>query len=107
MRGRQRSTPISHIDGAVHLDPSAPDLAPLVHVTRDQPIVVYDGPGPQGAAMVVGLSQAGFTRLSNLDGGLFRWVNEGHPVVNDSGPASTVHPVSWAWGRLLKSRFHP
>ncbi len=97
----------SHIEGAVNIDPAQPDLAPLAHVPRDQPIVVYDGPGVMSAAMVVGMSQAEFTRLSSLEGGLFRWANEGHPLVNDQGPATTVEPMSWAWGRLLKSRFHP
>lgn len=98
---------LSHIEGSVHIDAASPDLAPLEHVPRDQPIVVYDGPGVVGAAMVLGMTEAGFSRLSNLDGGLFRWVNEGHPVVNAAGPATQVHPVAWSWGRLLKSRFHP
>ncbi len=98
---------LSHVDGAVNIDPANPDLAPLEHVRRDLPIVVYDGPGAVGAAMVQALGKADFTRLSNLDGGLFRWVNEGHPVVNGAGPATKVAPVSWAWGRLLKARFHP
>lgn len=98
---------VSHIEGAVNIDAASPDLTALEHVPRDQPIVVYDGPGVVGAAMVVGMTQAGFSRMSNLDGGLFRWANEGNPVVSESGPATTVHPVAWSWGRLLKSRLHP
>ena len=84
----------SHIQGAVNIDPAQPDLAPLAHVPRDQPIVVYDGPGVVSAAMVVGMSQAEFTRLSSLEGGLFRWVNEGHPIVDSAGPATTVEPAA-------------
>lgn len=98
---------LSHIDGAVNIDPANPDLAPLEHVRRDLPVVVYDGPGAVGAAMVQALAKADFTRLSNLDGGLFRWVNEGHPIVDAKGPASKVAPLSWGWGRLLKGRYHP
>lgn len=98
---------LSHIDGAVNVDATNPDLAPLAHVRRDIPIVVYDGPGAVGAAMVQALGKADFTRLSNLDGGLFRWVNEGHPVVNAEGPATRVDPLTGAWSRLLKSRYHP
>jgi len=95
----------SHVDGAVNLDPSQPDLSRLENVRRDTPVVVYDGPGVVGAAMVKALTGAGFTRVSNLDGGLFRWVNEGNPVVNDQGAATTVSPISWSWGRLLKARY--
>jgi rhodanese-related sulfurtransferase len=98
---------VSHIQGAVRLDPKQPDLAPLEHVPRDQPIVVYDAAGVVGTAVVIGLVQAGFSRVSNLEGGIFRWVNEGHPIANDAGQATKVYPVSWGWSRLLKARFRP
>lgn len=98
---------LSHVDGAVNLDPAQPDLSPLDNVRRDNPVVAYDGPGVMGAAMVKALTAAGFTRVSNLDGGLFRWVNEGHPVVNNDGTATKVSPMSWRWGRLLKARYRP
>jgi rhodanese-related sulfurtransferase len=98
---------LSHIDGAVNLDPVQPNISQLENVRRDTPIVVYDGPGAAGAVMVQALAQADFTRVSNLDGGLFRWVNEGHPVVDAKGPATKVAPLSWSWGRLLKGRYHP
>lgn len=98
---------LSHIDGAVNINPTQPDLAQLTHVRRDLPLVVYDGPGAAGAAMVKALTDAGFSRVSNLDGGLFRWVNEGHPVLNAEGPASKVASLNWSWGRLLKARYRP
>jgi rhodanese-related sulfurtransferase len=97
----------SHIQGAVLLDPTQPDITRLQRVSRDIPIVVYDGPGVIGAAMVSPLVDQGYTRVSNLEGGLFRWVNEGHAVVSDTGPATTVAPINWGWGRLLKARYRP
>ena len=98
---------LSHLDGAVNIDPTQPDLARLEHVRRDLPLVVYDGPGAVGAAMVKALTDAGFSRVSNLDGGLFRWVNEDHPVTNEQGAATKVASISWSWGRLLKARYRP
>jgi rhodanese-related sulfurtransferase len=98
---------LSRIEGAVEIDPAAPDLSPLYHISKDLPLVVYDAAGVQGTAMVVALTGEGFTRVSNLEGGLFRWVNEGHPIVDSAGPASRVFPLTWTWGRLLKARFHP
>lgn len=99
---------VSHIDGAVNIDATKPDLAPLENVRRDAPIVVYDGPGAVGAAMVQALAQAEFTRVSNLDGGLFRWANEGYAIVNARGePATKVASLSWGWARLLKGRYRP
>ena len=98
---------MSHIQGAVRLDPVKPDLEVFTHVSRDQPLVVYDAAGVMGTAMVQGLNQAGFSRVSNLDGGIFRWANEAHPIVSDSGAATKVYPVNWWWGRLLKARHRP
>jgi rhodanese-related sulfurtransferase len=97
----------SHLQGAVHLDPSAGDLTPLQRIPYEQAVVVYDAAGVGGTAMVIALSRAGYRRLSNLDGGIFGWVNQGHPVVTDVGEAHTVTPVSWSWGRLLKARYRP
>ena len=98
---------ISRIDGAVEIDPTAPDLSSLNHISKDQPLVVYDATGAQGTAMVIALTTEGFTRVSNLEGGLFRWANEGHALVDDKGPATHVFPLTWSWGHLLKARFHP
>jgi rhodanese-related sulfurtransferase len=98
---------LSRLEGAVRIDPEHPDLAPLQHVPRDQPLVVYDAAGVIGTVMVIGLTEAGFSRVSNLEGGIFHWANEGHPIVGDSGSAAKVNPVSWWWGRLLKGRYRP
>jgi len=98
---------MSHLDGAVRIDPAAPDLAVIAHVPKETPIVVYDAAGVVGAAMAVALTEAGYTRVSNLDGGIFRWANEGRPLVDDHGPAAVVYPISWAWGRLLRAKYRP
>jgi rhodanese-related sulfurtransferase len=95
---------VSHIANAVAIDPAQPDLAPIARVPKDHPLVIYDGPGVVAAAMGEALIQSGYTRVSLLDGGLFRWANEGHPLEGADGAAGKVHPVSWAWGRLLKRR---
>ncbi len=95
----------SHIHGAIQLDPASPDLAVLEAVPRDVPIVVYDGPGVASAALARALLGAGYTRVSHLEGGLFRWVNQGHPIEGRYGPATKVHPASWPWGWLLERRY--
>jgi len=98
---------MSHIDGAELLDPADPDISRLRVVSRETPVVLYDGPGVVSAGAAPALIAEGFNRVSNLDGGLFRWVNEGHPVVDASGPVTVVHPINWKWGRLLKGRHRP
>ena len=98
---------LSHLDGAEWIDPAAPDLSPIANVPKDNPIVVYDAAGAVGAAMAQALMAAGYTRVSNLEGGIFAWANAGQRLVNEEGDARVVHPVSWGWGRLLKARYRP
>ena len=98
---------MSHLDGAVRIDPAEPDLAVIANVPKETPIVVYDAAGAVGAAMALALTEAGYTRVSNLDGGIFRWANEGRKLVDDHGPATVVYPISWTWGRLLKGQYRP
>lgn len=38
----------------------------------------------------------------NLEGSIFKWANEGRPIVDPEGaPADGVHPYSRAWGWAL------
>ncbi|HEU5154580.1 MAG TPA: rhodanese-like domain-containing protein [Gemmatimonadales bacterium] len=98
---------MSHIDGAVWIDPAAPDLSVIANVPKSTPVVVYDAAGTTAAAMAVALRGAGYNRVSYLEGGLFAWANGGQILVDAGGPAETVYPINWKWGRLLKSRYHP
>jgi rhodanese-related sulfurtransferase len=98
---------LSHIDGAVWIDPAAPDLSVIANVPKNNPVVVYDAAGTIGAAMAQALQGAGYTRVSYLEGGVFAWANSGQRLVDAGGPARVVYPISWKWGRLLKSRYHP
>ena len=47
------------------------------------------------------LSAAGFTEVRNLEGSIFRWANEGHPLVAAGGPVREVHGFGSPWRFLL------
>lgn len=96
---------VSHIDGAIRLDPKQPNLSVLENVSRHTPVVVYSATSLGGTAMAQALTQANFDHASVLAGGIFRWINEGHPVVKDHAAAAEVHPYNGTWGHLLKSRY--
>jgi rhodanese-related sulfurtransferase len=40
-------------------------------------------------------------KLVNLAGGLFRWANEGLPLVDTNGPTHAVHPFNHHWKQFL------
>ena len=102
----QEEYAVSHLPGAVRLDPDAPDLTPLDTLRRDAPIVAYCSVGYRSALMTERLRAAGFSRAVNLEGSIFRWANEGRPVVRDGERVRQVHPYNRLWGQLLDDELH-
>lgn len=98
---------VSHLPGALHLPPDALETADalppeIAALDRDTPIVAYCSVGYRSAGMTARLREAGFTHVENLDGSIFRWANEGRPVVRDGEAVRDVHPYDRAWGVLLR-----
>ena len=92
---------VSHIRGAVRVDPEQPDLDAL-QLRDDAPIFVYCSVGYRSAAIARQLTAAGSDEVYNLKGGIFAWANEGRPIIRDGERASAVHPYDAIWGRLLR-----
>ncbi len=90
---------VSHLPGARRIEPSATTFD---EVPAGATLVVYCSVGYRSSALAERLMEAG-GRVYNLDGSIFRWANEGRPLVRDGGvPARTVHPYNRVWGLLLK-----
>jgi len=94
---------ISHLRNAEHVEPDATPSA--VHVLKDQPIVTYCSVGYRSGAFAEKLRAAGYSQVSNLEGSIFRWANEGRPLVRDGKPVETVHPYNRTWGLLLQKKY--
>ncbi|WP_341530889.1 rhodanese-like domain-containing protein [Nostoc sp. UHCC 0302] len=97
---------VSHLKTAVRIDAIAPDLTPLLTVSKDTPIVVYCSVGYRSAILTQQLDAAGFECVFNLSGGIFQWANEGRPIFKDEHPVKLVHPYDAIWGKLLKADYH-
>jgi rhodanese-related sulfurtransferase len=97
---------VSHLPGAHRVDPTAPTVPALDTLSRDAPIVVYCSVGYRSARVTTRLQEQGFTNVRNLRGSIFRWANEGRPVVRDGTPVRAVHPYDRTWGRLLNDSLH-
>ena len=47
-------------------------------------------------------SSADNVRVYNLEGSLFKWANEGRPMVDSNGqPVTKVHPYNAVFGKFL------
>jgi rhodanese-related sulfurtransferase len=97
---------VSHLDGAVRIDPGAGTHPVLDTLDRDAPIVVYCSVGYRSAGVTERLQERGFTQVTNLKGSIFRWANEGRPVVRESARVEAVHPYDRTWGTLLEDSLH-
>lgn len=96
---------VSHLADAVLMDARRPSLRPLRGLAMNTPIVVYGSAGYRGARLAHWLGEQGYTNVSNLTGGIFRWADEGRPVVRGGRPTLEVHPYDQRWGLLLESRY--
>ena len=94
---------VSHLAGAVRVDPDAQDFPALAALPRDVPIVTYCSVGYRSSRTAERLQRLGFTSVSNLEGSLFRWANEGRPVYQGGERVEAVHPFDTLWGRLLRA----
>ncbi|WP_193194620.1 rhodanese-like domain-containing protein [Nostoc sp. MG11] len=98
---------VSHLKAAIHINPITPDLSALSRVSNNTPIVVYCSIGYRSAKLAQQLDEAGFSRIFNLNGGIFQWANEGRPIFKDDQyPTHFVHPYDAMWGKLLRARYH-
>ncbi|WP_412060610.1 rhodanese-like domain-containing protein [Rubrivirga sp. IMCC45206] len=91
---------VSHLPGAVRVDPGASPEALADVVGEAERVVVYCSVGVRSAAVAERLRQQG-VEAANLDGSIFRWAGEGRPVVRDGAPVREVHPYDAVWGKLL------
>lgn len=93
---------VSHIAGALYVGYDDFDLARVASIDREASIVVYCSVGYRSEKIARQLSDAGFNKVTNLYGGIFKWVNEGHPVEDRNGPTHRVHTYNKRWSKWLE-----
>jgi rhodanese-related sulfurtransferase len=90
---------VSHLQKAQRVQPGSP--ASVIQLPKDQPIVTYCSIGYRSGAFARTLDRSGFTNVSNMEGSIFKWANEGRPVYRDGKQVKKVHPYNERWGKLL------
>lgn len=94
---------VSHLHGAIRVAPDTNDFTFLDSLDTNAPLVVYCSVGYRSSEVARRMQQAGFTNVSNLEGAIFRWANEGRPVYRGGRPVGQVHPNDKLWGTLLNA----
>ena len=92
---------VSHLPGAVRVQPGS-DTSELIETLEpDTPIVTYCSVGYRSSELVREFIERGFTNVKNLDGSIFEWANQGYPVERDGEEVREVHPFDDHLGTLL------
>lgn len=93
---------VSHLPGAIRVDPGSDLPAWLDTVEHSRPIVAYCSVGYRSERYGRTLREAGFTEVHNLYGSLFEWVERGYGVVDSRGrPTAAIHTYNRRWGQWL------
>lgn len=97
---------VSHLPGAQLIAPDTQDFTVLNPLVLDRPIVTYCSVGYRSSIIAKRLQEAGYTNVTNLEGSIFQWTNEGRPVYRDGQRIQQVHPYDQFWGCLLDRELH-
>ncbi len=102
---------VSHLQGAVRIDPSAELVDVLRSIGPDlkgRAIIVYCSVGVRSTQLAErvhnGLKSRGASRIANLSEGIFGWHNAKRPLVRGTQATFYVHPYDALWGQLLRQQ---
>ena len=101
----------SRIATAVRLDPGTGSddfTARYGSLVAGRELVFYCSVGQRSSELLERLEsvcgKAGAKSFRNLGGGIFRWYNEGKPVVNALGMTDDIHEHDPIWGMMVERR---
>jgi rhodanese-related sulfurtransferase len=102
---------VSHLPRAIQVDPQLPGdqfVEQFGDSLKNKNLVFYCSVGYRSSQFLQRAQKAvagkGAISAFNLQGGIFRWYNEGNLVVDAHGPTDKVHPYDKIWGGLLNER---
>ena len=94
---------VSHLPNAVFIGYNNFEKKIVDSLAKDKPIVVYCSIGYRSEKIGEKLQKLGFTKVYNLYGSIFEWVNQGNVVVDKNGqPTKKVHTYNKNWSRWVE-----
>ena len=94
---------ISHIPGAIWVGYDDFSMDRIKGIAKNKSVVTYCSVGYRSERIGEKLQKEGFTDVQNLEGSIFRWMNEGQEVVNKDGETTNkVHGFDAKWGKWVK-----
>lgn len=97
---------VSHIYEAQLVTSEQTNIIDTNTLNLNTPIVTYCSIGYRSAVIAAKLQKAGYKNVYNLEGSIFKWVNEGKPVYQNRQIVRQVHPYNQFWGYLIPQELH-
>lgn len=93
---------VSHIPNARFIGYKHFNQNTIMDIPKDQIVVVYCSIGYRSERIGEKLLKMGYTKVYNLYGSIFEWVNEGNTVVDNQGaPTNKVHTYNKTWSQWV------
>ena len=96
---------VSHLQNAKWIGYDHFESERVQELDLDQELVVYCSIGYRSEKITQKLLEQGFTNVSNLYGGIFEWVNQGHQLWQNDHQTQQVHAFSPMWGIWVQSDY--
>jgi len=95
----KREYEVSHLPNAIHIGYEGFAFDKVTNWQKNQVIVLYCSIGYRSERIGEQLREAGYTQVYNLNGGAFKYVNQGLPL--EGSKSIQIHPYSMWWGIWL------
>ena len=96
---------VSHIPNAIFVGYNDFEKKALANVPQNKPIVVYCSIGYRSEKIGEKLQKMGYTKVYNLYGSIFEWVNEDNQVVDNKGNTTKkIHTYNKSWSKWVDDR---
>lgn len=93
---------VSHIPTARYIGYENPVFNDLSDVDPDTEVIVYCSIGYRSEKIAEQLEQRGFTRVLNLYGSIFEWVNQGQTIEDMKGKSTQkIHTYNRKWSKWM------
>jgi rhodanese-related sulfurtransferase len=93
---------VSHLPFARHIGYDDFKATSLLDIPKNKPLILYCTVGYRSEKMGEKLQALGYTKVYNLYGSIFQWVNEGNKVVDMTGKETEkVHTYNRSWSKWL------
>lgn len=94
---------VSHLKNARNVGNFWFDMRKLYDIPVNATVVVYCSVGIRSEKIGEKLIAAGYKNVLNLYGGIFEWVNQGHPVYKQNGvQTAEIHTYDKNWERWVE-----